>query len=195
MEDPAHAEPQSKTAQLLAKVRAGDSDSWKQLDDYTRQALETVLDGRIPQNARAQLETEDLLQSTYLRAHSQLESFEYQGPGSFQAWLTTILLNRLKSRLRRARAQRRDVGREQPLSAGQEPLELSTPIELFARAEGQARLLSAISRLPERENRVVRMRLLQQRTQADVAQELGLSPATISRTLVSALESIHRWLK
>ena len=52
----------------------------------------------------------------------------------------------------------------------------------------------AIKRLPEREKQIVRLRFFKGRTQIEVAEELGISQAQVSRLEKSALRSMRNYL-
>ena len=52
----------------------------------------------------------------------------------------------------------------------------------------------AIKRLPEREKQIVKLRFFKGRTQIEVAEELGISQAQVSRLEKSALRSMRNYL-
>ena len=53
----------------------------------------------------------------------------------------------------------------------------------------------ALATLPERDRRIVELRFLEDRSQVDIAHELGLSTASVSRLLRAALETLRRALE
>lgn len=55
-------------------------------------------------------------------------------------------------------------------------------------------LEEAIKRLPDREKQIVQLRFFRGRTQIEVAEELGISQAQVSRLEKSALRSMRNYL-
>jgi RNA polymerase sigma-B factor len=49
-----------------------------------------------------------------------------------------------------------------------------------------------IRRLPERERRILYLRFFEERTQSEIAQELGISQMHVSRLLSRTLRSLRR---
>src|SRR5262245_27378971 len=67
---------------------------------------------------RGQLDPEDLLQEAYFDVFTAIGSFSYQGPDSFYHWVVQIVDRRYVDQVRRWRAGKRDVAREQRRGAG-----------------------------------------------------------------------------
>lgn len=62
----------------------------------------------------------------------------------------------------------------------------------YQRAEERALLGAAIRCLPERERRILRMRFIEDKTQSEIAAEIGVSQMQISRLLRQSLERLAR---
>jgi RNA polymerase sigma-B factor len=60
----------------------------------------------------------------------------------------------------------------------------------YDRAEARALLGSAIRRLPARERKILRLRFVEDRTQSEIATEIGVSQMQISRLLRQSLERL-----
>lgn len=89
------------TAKLLARVRAGDRLA---REDLVRRYLATLLrwgHRRLPQHARDLSDTQDLVQTTLLKALDRVGDFEPRREGAFLAYLRTILLNEVRGEIRR----------------------------------------------------------------------------------------------
>ena len=54
---------------------------------------------------------------------------------------------------------------------------------------------SAFSLLPERENYIISLRFFEGKTQMEVAEEIGISQAQVSRLEKNALKSMRNYLK
>jgi RNA polymerase sigma-B factor len=51
-----------------------------------------------------------------------------------------------------------------------------------------------LARLPERERRIVQLRFYEQRSQADIAAEVGVSQMQVSRLLRASFERMRSWM-
>lgn len=60
-------------------------------------------------------------------------------------------------------------------------------------AEDRHALRALISRLPEREQRIVTLRFVHELTQSEIASEVGLSQMQVSRLLARSLDQLRRW--
>lgn len=186
------------TGKLIRAAKRGDFDAWGQLDERYRKTLTLLVRGRIPRDARTRFDTEDLLQSAFLSAYKELDSYEYRGEGSFLRWLTLILENRLRGRMREHHADKRDARRDQRLSQSLAPVEVprtDSPSRLIGRAEHHARLLQAIAELSESEQRIIKLRYLDEQPLRSVARHMKIAETTARRQLQRALENLLRKLK
>ena len=168
--------------------------AWNQLDHRYRVALSLFLRGRIPNGARRRFDTEDVLQSTFMVAFRELDSYEYRGQGSFLSWMVQILRSRLNSRLRTITSDKRAFDRDKPLSEATSVLSAS-PSELLFSAENQAHLMQAVADLPDDERRVVTMHIFDKQTFAQIARELELPAKTVRRMVASALDTMVKAMK
>ena len=193
MSGPSSGTIEDPTRELVEAARRGDLDAWNQLDERFRATLSVLMRGRVPQSARRRFDTEDVLQSAFLRAYKELDSYEHRGEGSFVRWLTQILYNRLYSRLRDENARKRDQRREQRYTESHDPPEefaVETPSEVFAEAEESARLALALGELPGDEREVITRHLFDRKSLNQIAEELDLTPAAVRRRLARGLRSI-----
>lgn len=190
--------PPEPTQELILAAKQGDMEAWSQLDRRYRIALSLFLRGKIPSGARRRFDTEDVLQSTFLSAFSELDSYEYKGEGSFLAWMVQILRNRLRTRLRRASCEKRDHDRDRPLTEATDAaagLMAASPSELFSSAENQARLMATITELPDEEREAVTMHFFDKKTFAQISRELDLPVKTVRRRVTNAIETMVRKMR
>ncbi len=125
-------------------------------------------------------DAEDLCQEAFVRAWGALDSLK---PGAaFRPWLTRIGVHLFYDYLRK-RGRGAAVVALDPIAMQIEGGEL-TPLENLAGREAQSLLAEAISRLPERLQAAVVMRVVEGREYEEVASAVGLKPATV-RTQVS----------
>lgn len=182
------------TQELIEAARAGEEEAWGKIDARYRPILALVMRGRVPAALRRRFDTQDVVQSALFTAFRELDSYEYQGKGSFQRWLVRILVNRLRQRNRHQLAAMRDAHREADLADHQEgvPSEADSPPDLAARAERFATLLTALADLPEEERRIVTRHVLDDIPLAQVAREMNTSQSAMRRKIEKALRRMQR---
>ena len=76
-------------------------------------------------------------------------------------------------------------------SDGQVTLANLTSIGRYASVFGRSLLLAAVSRLPAREKKIMELRYLKGKTQMEVAKEIGISQAQVSRLEKGALSQFR----
>ena len=181
------------TSELIRAARGGSVEGWRKIDERYRHVLKLVMRGRIPPDARARFDTDDLLQSGFLVAFRNLDSYEYRGQGSFQSWLKSIMVTRLQTRLRQLKTSMRDPAKETADHAA-ELRSLETPSELLSTAERQTRIAMILGGLPDLERRLIEMKWFDKQSIQAIATELGMPPTTVARRLGKAAEQIHQRL-
>jgi RNA polymerase sigma-70 factor (ECF subfamily) len=128
-------------------------------------------------------DAEDLAQMVFVEAAARLEQFK-PGATPVLAWLYTVAQRRLADAARRA-------------SRGSESLaELDSDrvrvIEEAAYGPGVATAIgSAIADLPDRQRRVVAMKLLEGRSFAEIATQLGSTEAACKMRFARGLEAVR----
>ena len=147
-------------------------------------------------------EAEDVLQEAYLRAFAAFGGF--RGEASLSTWLTAIVINEARGRLRRRRTT---VGLEAVEAAQQDSGSVvmfpsafgaASPEADAARAEARRLLERAVDELPEPFRVVFIMREVDGLSVEDTAQALELRPETVKTRLHRARrmlrESLHEKL-
>jgi DNA-directed RNA polymerase specialized sigma subunit, sigma24 homolog len=84
------------TATLLGKVKNGDDDARNRLCALYLPMLQRWAHGRLPGYVRDVAETDDMVQSTLIKALHKLDDFQSQHEGAFLAYLRTTLLNQIR---------------------------------------------------------------------------------------------------
>jgi len=93
---PAVVAPPHTTQILLQRIRDGDDAARETLLRRVLPLFERWARGRLPGKARGAVETADLVQMSVISALRGVERFESAHPGSFFAYLRTILLNAVR---------------------------------------------------------------------------------------------------
>jgi RNA polymerase sigma-70 factor (ECF subfamily) len=153
---------------------------------------------------RRRFDSSDLVQETLLNAHAQLNRFRGRSEAEFVRWLQEVLAHTVADQVRRARAQKRDVGLEQPLQAAL--AESSARLEAFL-ASGQPspseqaerhelllRLAEALEQLPEDQRDVVVQRDLEGASIAAVAERLGRTRKSVAGLLLRGRRKLRELL-
>jgi len=138
-------------------------------------------------------EVEDVLQDAYLSAFRHLEQFA--GRSSFATWLTKIAVHEAMARARR--------GRRFPLAGDTDGSEshilelrstLPDPEETAARHELMRLVEEAVDHLPASFREVFVMREIEQMSQAETAECLGIREETVKTRLHRARGHIESYL-
>ncbi|MFZ5443556.1 MAG: RNA polymerase sigma factor [Myxococcota bacterium] len=164
---------------LVRRAMRGDQDAAHELflvcaPDLTRWVSRVVLGSD---------DAQDIVQDTFVAAFLQLRALKQ--PESFRGWLRTIALTQVRRRFRKQRLLRR-LGLS-PV----EPVELEQLISPHAPPEAALELrqvASLLRTLPTDEALALVLRRVEGYRLEEIAEQLGLSLATVKRRLTSAEE-------
>jgi RNA polymerase sigma factor (sigma-70 family) len=99
----AMSQDDTKTTELIARIRSGDREAWSRLVERELPQLRRFAKGRLPLFARGALDTQDLVHDVLLRAMPRLDSWEGNRPGALQAFLRRAVANQIVDEIRKAR--------------------------------------------------------------------------------------------
>ena len=102
---PGGQESPDSSVQLLARIRAGDTDALNRLMARHLPALQRWARGRLPVGVRDLEDTADLVQESVIQALKHLDHFEYRREGALQAYLRQAVYNRIRMEFRRKRSR------------------------------------------------------------------------------------------
>jgi len=156
-EDPAPGaadEALDATRELLHRAKEGDREALEQLMSRYLPRLRRWASGRLPRYARSLLDTADLVQDTLLRVIEGLDRIEVRGPGGFQSYLRTAVLNRIRDEVRWAARRPGPDGVPETL-----PDRQPTPIENVIGTELLERYEAGMARLDERNQQLLHLRI------------------------------------
>jgi RNA polymerase sigma-70 factor (ECF subfamily) len=183
------ASDSAETKGLLQQVRDGEPDARDRLLERHRAYLRRFVELRLDPKMRARVDPSDVVQETQMEAIRRLGRYLQQPPMPFRLWLRQLAYDRLLMlRRHHVRAARRAVEREVTLPdqsslqlAGQVLASGPTPSQELVQHELVRRVRQAVGRLPEGDREVLIMRNLEGLSNREVAQVLGIDPATTSR--------------
>ena len=179
------------TARLLLRARDGDGQARERLATRYLEMLSRWAHGRVPRAARDLVDTDDLVQSTLIRAFNHLDTFQPRGEGAFLGYLRQILLNQIRDEARRARRRPAHVDLDESLEA-----EAQSPLEETIGRERLARYEESLGGLLDGQREAVILRLEMGMRYRDIADALDLSSANAARALVGrGLVNLARMMK
>src|SRR4051812_37904273 len=168
---------------LVSHARAGNSDAFRMIMQRHNRRLYRVARGVTGND----IEAEDVVQESYLRAFTHLDTF--RGEARLSTWLTRIVLNEALGRVRRRREildlstlERIDDGRAQILMF-QQPLPSQDPEAEAGRAQLRRLVEQALDDLPEAFRSVFVMREIEEMSIEETASHLGIRPETVKTRL------------
>jgi len=151
-------------AELAERCQARDEDAIRELTRRYNQRLYRVARGIL----RSDLEAEDVVQDTYIRALAGLDRF--RGQSALGTWLVRIAINEALGRLRRKKPEALDA----PASA-----RVPDPESLMATAESRVMLERAIDDLPDAFRSVFVARMVEGLSVEETAELFDLRPETV----------------
>jgi RNA polymerase sigma-70 factor (ECF subfamily) len=189
--------------QLLGLARTGDVAALGQLLELFRNYLELLARVQIGRRLQGKVDPADLVQETFLAAHSHFAQFQGTTEEALTAWLRQILASRLAKLVRHYwGTQRRDVQLERNLAAELEQssrlLEESlvspgtSPSQQAVRREQAVLLADALGQLPVDYREVLILHHLEGLSMPAVAQRLGRTLDSVKNVWLRALARLRR---
>jgi RNA polymerase sigma-70 factor (ECF subfamily) len=164
------------TTTLVRRAQQGDRDALDFLFERAYPNLVQAARFRLGPDLRARMDTTDIVHSAYFEAFRSLSGFDPRGKGSFHRWLLQIVENKIRERLRYAKAQRRDMRREVRLSKEPPiPAPSQAPVRKLIDEEDQQRLEWAMDTLPDHYREVIIFRYYLEMPWRDIGEQLGRS--------------------
>jgi RNA polymerase sigma-70 factor, ECF subfamily len=188
---------------LVVQAVAGDPSALERLLLAHYERLATHIAHRLPQNLRAVIAPEDVLQETFVCAFREIGRFTPREPSSFYNWLATIAEHRLSDLVKAQRAAKRGGGRvavpptvksdAESLVGLLELLCVSerTPSRSAAGHEAVGAVQVALAGLRDDYREVLRLRYIENLPAADIAQRMGRTEHAVHMLCHRALEELR----
>lgn len=133
--------------ELLQKAQGGDDAARDRLLARYRPRLFRWASGRLPRYARDFTDTDDLVQVALIGFVTHVQTFEYKGEWSLQAYLRTAVINEIRQQIRKRLRIPDMAALPDDLQAQSEcPHETAVGKEVFARYDAALDSLTAIER-------------------------------------------------
>jgi RNA polymerase sigma-70 factor (ECF subfamily) len=190
--------------ELLQQARRGDREALGRLLEAQRAVLHRLAAGRLGERIEVRVNVSDIIQQTFLEAHRSFQQFAGRDARELAAWLQGILDHKVAGAVRdHTLLLKRDVRRERSMDdsrGGKGPLKqqldagISSPSEKAIREEEERRLTEALTALPADQREAVRLRHLEGWALADIARQLGRSPAATAGLIKRGMQTLRRRL-
>ena len=127
-------------------------------------------------------EAQDVTAEVFHQALKKLKQFEWRGT-PFAAWLYRIAANEIADRAKRA-------AREQSVDLPESPTGDDLDRDLD-QVEERARLFRMVGELPDDQQKVVRMRFVEEKSVREIAEELERSEGAVKQLQFRALQNLR----
>ena len=194
----------AETQELLAQAKIGDGHAVEALLARHRDAVRRMIDLRLDPAIVQRVDASDVVQDVLLEVSRRLQDYLAKPAMPFHLWLRHIAKDHLINAHRKHhQAQKRGVGREQPLVrpgwAQQSSLDLAgqlvdqelTPASAAIRQELERQLHGALAQLDDDDREMILMRHYEQLPNQEVAAALGLTEAAASMRYLRALRRLR----
>jgi RNA polymerase sigma-70 factor (ECF subfamily) len=190
---------------LLEKARRGNREALGRLLEAQRAGLHRLAERQLDERIAVRVDASDIIQQTFLDAHRSFSEFAGQDMRELIAWLQCILDHKVAGAIRdHALLQKRNVYRDRSMDdshGGRASLKneldagVSTPSQKAMRGEEEQLLMKALSVLPDDQREAVRLRHLEGLALADIARQLGRSPAATAGLIKRGMQVLRRQLR
>lgn len=164
---------------------------------YLRLLANLQLDKRI----QGKVDASDIVQQTMMQAYKAREQFRGENDKQRAAWLRQILARNLLHASRDMTRDKRDVRREQAMQAAVNDSSLrlekllsgdeQTPSMKVQRGEEILKVAEAIEQLPDAQREALLMHYLEQKSLAQIAEQLGKTRGSVAGLVRRALAALR----
>ena len=192
------------TDELLRLVALGDSNARSQLFDRHRDRLQRMVAVRLDHRLAARIDASDVVQEALAEASQKLTDYVRERPVAFYPWLRRLAWeNLVRLSEHHLKAQRRTVMREERLNSAlpdQSAAQLAgtlaasglSPDRRLIAAELKSRVMSALAELANHDREILVLRYLEQLSNSEIADVLGLSDVAVRSRHMRALDRLTR---
>lgn len=174
---------------LVAASQNGDTASFQDLFSRYADQVKGIARGIL----KSDRDAEDVVQETFLSVHQNLDSF--RGDAKFSTWLRRIAINRSLMTLRKQKRRRESHADDYVVESRMSDLyPTRTPNDEYRENEFLARVQDALALVEESERELLEMRVLEERSIAEIAVHFGISKAATKSRLHRARLSLREHL-
>lgn len=187
--------PDSDVRQLLQRARDGDEEALGELLQEHRPYLRLLALRVVEGPLAARLDPSDVIQQTLLSAIRDFPAFDGSQPREFLAWLVRIHERNLQDAVREhIVSQKRGIGREQALAEATALLDgnISSPSARLLQGEQAVWLAQALESLPADQREAVRLRHLEGKSLAEMAEKMDRSERAVAALLNRGIVNLRK---
>lgn len=182
------ARERERVAGLVEAAAAGDPRAFRDL----MEAFQTTFYGVARRYAGSHEDADDVLQDAFVKIYQNLASLST--PEAFFPWARRVLINTALDRIRRKRTMSGvETAADDPEIAERESA-FDSPERGVERREFYRKLERALNVLPPRQREVVTLHDVEGLSTDEVAERIGVPPATVRSNLFYAREKLRRML-
>jgi RNA polymerase sigma-70 factor (ECF subfamily) len=189
---------------LIREAAGGDPTAMGALFEHFRTRLKKMVRVRLSQRLRGRVDDSDVIQDAYVEATRRLPEYLEDPRAPFFLWLRQITNQKLIDVHRQhLGAQARDARLEITLHRGRMPMassvslaaqllgQLTSPTQAAARAETRLALQEALAQMDPIDREILALRVYEDMTNQEAAQELSIEEKTASKRYVRALQRLQ----
>jgi RNA polymerase sigma-70 factor (ECF subfamily) len=189
---------------VLIRAKSGDESAKGELLNRFRPYLNVIAQRLLDERLQGRMDFSDVVQTTYLEATRDFDSFRGDTVESLLAWLRNILRNNVATaHQQHLAAQKRSARKETMLRVASEsggssmgmadilPSESSTPSQRLMRDEAAVVLATCMSQIPETQRDAIRMRYLDGMSLKEISDRLGKSEMAVAGLLKRGLRALR----
>lgn len=182
------ADPITRSLELVTRAQGGDRDALERLIARYRERVLKIVRLRMGRRLRECVESQDILQETFLTAVQKLESFEMREEASLINWLARLAENQIRAKADYHGAKKRDHERGARLDPSSGPpgarelgASATQPIDRLARDEEKRIVEECLAELDEEYRELILLREYMGASWEAVAEETGRPSAAAAR--------------
>jgi len=173
------------TRELIDQARQGDRAAFDRLVGRFEARLRTAIHNLMGERLRADMEVDDVLQETLLRAFRSLPEFQWTREAAFFRWLRGIARNvALRAGARPRWLEYLELGPDPPASG-------TSPSRALRRQERLLRLEEALADLSPDHREVIRLARLEGLKMKEIAARMHRSQEAVMKLLSRALDKLR----
>ena len=175
------------TLDVLGRAREGDERAAQVLIERALPSVQRWAHGRLPGFARADANTEDIVQDAFLKTLRGLKRFQHRTVGGLQAYLRQAVVNRVRDMIRGARRRSTDAEALAELRDWK-----PSPLEAVIMRQQLDVFLEALRRLRPADRQVIVWRIELGYTADEIATKLGKSKPAAGMTITRAMARLAK---
>lgn len=190
--------------QVLDRAKKGDESAKGELLNRFRPYLNVIAQRLLDERLQGRMDFSDVVQTTFMEAARDFESFRGDSVESLLAWLRNILKNNVSTaHQQHLAAMKRSARKETVLRVASEsggsslgmadiiPSESSSPSQRMMRDEAAVVLASCLEQIPETQRDAIRMRYLEGMSLRDISIRMEKSEMAVAGLLKRGLRALR----